>query len=221
MTRSGTVHIGEDFDLEDFSMWSGRWSAYWEARAGNSSPREGPQGVSASEAIAWGRAQADVVLIRPGDSIQHYSAGHRHPEGEDLPVWPEGKELERRRDPHHAYLDRPADSPPILWRVRYSFSLAITELSRFAAQYRLGLERDAAIEAVENVENVENEGTETEGVFIVRASTSNEARENAIEAIARAWKAAWKSLSEPPKDAFWVSSIDDPKPIDDSAPSGS
>jgi len=91
-------------------------------------------------------------------------------------------------------------------------------LAGFAAQYRVGLERDAAIEAVENVEN---EGTETEGVFIVRASTSTEARENAIEATARAWKAAWKSLSEPPKDAFWVSSIDDPKPIDDSAPSAS
>jgi len=211
MLRSGTVFIGEEFDRADFSMWSGQWSAHWEP-AGGEPAREELRDVSASEAIAWGRARADVVLIRPGDSIQHYSAGHKRPGG-DLPVWPEGKELERRRDSHQAYLDRPADSPPILWRVGYSFSLATTELSQFAQHYRLGLERDEAIEAVGN------EGTETEGVFIVRASTSAEAREKAIEATARAWKAAWESLSEPPKDAFWVSSIDDPKPVDDSAPS--
>ncbi len=163
--------------------------------------------MSASEAIAWGRAQADIVLIKPGDSLQHYSAGHRHPGGEDLPVWPQGKELERRRDPRHAYLDRPAGSPAILWRVKYSFSLTITDLARFAEQYRLGLQRDQAIEAVED------EATETEGAFIVRASTSTEARENAIEATERAWKTAWKSLSEPPRDAYWISSIDDPQPF--------
>ncbi len=214
MPSSGTVFIGEDADREDFSMWSGRWSAHWEPR-GTSSPREGPQGVSASEAIAWGRAQADVVLIRPGDSTQHYSAGHRNPGGDDLddlPVWPEGKELERRRDPHHAYLDRPADSPPIPWRVRYRFSLARTEQSQFAEQYRLSLERD------ETIKGVENGGTETEGVFLVRASTSTEAREIAMKATKRARKVAWESLSEPPKDAFWVSYFDDPEPIDDSAP---
>jgi hypothetical protein len=61
--------------------------------------------------------------------------------------------------------------------------------------------------------------TEIVGVFTVRASTSAEAREKAIEATARAREAAWGSLSEPLKDVFWLSSIDDPKPVDDPPPS--
>lgn len=216
MPGSGTVFIGEDFDHEDFSMWSGRWSAYWGSADGEAA-REELRGVSASEAIAWGRARAEVVLIRPGGSVVHYSAGRRHPGGEDLPVWPEGKELQRRRDPHQAYLDRPADSPPIVWRVGYGFMLAIEDLAQFTQHYRLSLERDETIEAVTGTAEIE--GVEIKGDFTMRASTSAEAREKAIEAIDRAREAAWGSTGEAPKDAFWVSLIDDPKPVDDPPPS--
>ncbi len=215
MLRLATVLIGEDFDREEFSIWSGRWSAHWESQAGDGLTREGPQGVSASEAIAWGCSQADVVLIKPGDSSTYYSAG-KIPE-EEFPIWPRHKELPRRRDAGRAYLDRPADSQPIAWRVGYSFTLAIADLSQFAQHYRLSLERDEAIEAVTGAAEIE--GTAIKGVFTVRASTSAEAREKAAEATTRAREAAWGSLSDPRKDVFWVSLTDDPKPIEDPPPS--
>jgi hypothetical protein len=143
MRRSGTVFIGEDLDREESSMWSGRWSAYWEP-AESGAAREELRGISASEAITWGRARADVVLIRPGDSVVHYSAGHRHSGGEDLPVWPEGKKLERRRDPNQAYLDRErtlsrscgASATALRWRSRNCRSSLSTTDSAFGKTRR-------------------------------------------------------------------------------------
>lgn len=94
---SGIVFVGEDFD--DEPGWeSGRWSTHWESDDGGVF-RSGPEGVSLTEAISWGRRQASIVLVRPGDSDIHYSAGTRRPEPDDdgdYPEWPEGQELPRR-----------------------------------------------------------------------------------------------------------------------------
>jgi hypothetical protein len=80
----------------DMSCFTGRFYAHWEPDEGDdlSDFRQGPEHVSAEEAIAWGRSQADIVLIRVGigefggDESGYFSAGVRHPE--DVPVWPEG-----------------------------------------------------------------------------------------------------------------------------------
>ena len=123
--RSGTVFVAEDSDDEDLGMWSGRFSAHWEAHDG-SQPWfvEGPQGVPLDEAIAWGRSQADVVLVLLGPYDVRYSAGTRHPvvDGEQLPVWPESATVERRRRAGMEHLDIAADEP-VRWTVRLARQL--------------------------------------------------------------------------------------------------
>src|SRR5687768_7453200 len=100
--KPGVVFVGELAGDEPF-MWSGRWGVHWESDDGRDW-KPGPDGVSAAEAIAWGRERADVVLIRPGDSNTQYSAGARAPEPQpddwqsDFPRWPEGQELPLRRE---------------------------------------------------------------------------------------------------------------------------
>jgi hypothetical protein len=67
--KAGIVYVVECVDPDDQEMWSGRWSAHWQASRGSRPTegfREGPCGVSAAEAIAWGRDNADVVIVRPG-----------------------------------------------------------------------------------------------------------------------------------------------------------
>ena len=59
--RSGVVFVGEDFDDADVHMCTGHWSAHWESDDGQRFS-QGPEGVSAQEAIAWGRERADVVV---------------------------------------------------------------------------------------------------------------------------------------------------------------
>lgn len=211
MALPGIVYVGEDSSGDDFSLWSGRWSAHWEPRPGSpDSPREGPHGVSASEAIAWGRDQADIVLIRPGDSDTHYSAGRRH--RKNVPVWPEGKELPRRRDPRLAYRDRPDGSLDIAWRVRHGLKLPIPGLSDFIEAYATSLGRDGEIEKV--LESVQlNERGNAEGAFVVRAATAGDARAKAAGATTRAWKAACDSVAT--LEAPWSSFISDPEPTED------
>jgi hypothetical protein len=110
----------------------------WQSDDGKSF-REGPEGVSAEEAIAWGRAQGDVVQIRVGEDHFYYSAGARQPENEQLPVWPQdGVPVARRRAPSMAYLDRTADDPPITWEVRISaddLPLTPEQRVRFAERF--------------------------------------------------------------------------------------
>jgi hypothetical protein len=110
----GTVFIGEDLDAEQFGLLTGTFSAHWESAKGPDH-FDGPEGVSADEAIAWGRRHADVVLIRLGDSDVNHSAGARRLD--DCPVWPDGKNVERRRLPGMEHLD--FESPhPVPWEVR-------------------------------------------------------------------------------------------------------
>jgi hypothetical protein len=62
--KDGIVFIAEDEDMvpvdggiADACWFTGRFSAHWEAEDGREF-REGPKGVSAREAVAWGREQA-------------------------------------------------------------------------------------------------------------------------------------------------------------------
>jgi hypothetical protein len=119
--RSGTVIVGEEEDCDPFPFWTGRFSAHWES--GDGDFRDGPVNVTAEEAIAWGRTQADVVLIRLGDSELYYSAGDRAPDWDAAsgvpPVepWDPQTKTERRREPGNEHLDAVYDEP-IEWEVR-------------------------------------------------------------------------------------------------------
>ena len=118
--RDGTVFIGEEAGERPFE-WSGTWSAHWESDD-DAEFTDGPQRVSASQAIAWGRARAGVVLIRPGDGVIH-SAGASEPklssdEPEPLPRWVEGREVDARFACGREYYGRDAQAAPIDWRAR-------------------------------------------------------------------------------------------------------
>ena len=103
--KPGIVFIGEDVEFDDQSppqLWfTGRFAAHWESEDGQDF-RNGPEGVTADEAIAWGREQAEVVQIRVGDGelggadFGYFSAGRRQPPDDDLPVWPGSMTIPRR-----------------------------------------------------------------------------------------------------------------------------
>jgi hypothetical protein len=141
--RDGTVFIAEDYDPEDFGTLTGRFSAIWQGERGY---RQGPEGVSAEEAIAWGRSQADKVVIRLGDSDVEYSAGNRPPDrgpGKRLPVWPEGRVVPRRRLPGMEHLDLVTEAP-IEWTVRLPHLLHREPGPALAERLRSGLAADTA-----------------------------------------------------------------------------
>jgi hypothetical protein len=121
MNRSGTVYISEDMDS---SFWTGRFTAYWEHE-------DGPRSVSLAEALAWGRARADVVLVRPGDEGYH-SAGARRVE--EFPVWPPERPLTRRRVAQLAYMDRTEDDEPIVWECEVSVKVQGPETPEIPAE---------------------------------------------------------------------------------------
>jgi hypothetical protein len=120
------------WDADDSSFWSGLFSAHWQ-RPDNEF-ENGPESVSADEAIAWGRARADVILIRTGDS-DHYSAGRRQPERQTLPKWPSETRLERRRPQALAYMDRTDGDEPIIWAITVKLSMPGVELGKFPAAF--------------------------------------------------------------------------------------
>ncbi len=77
------------------------------------------EGVDAAEAIAWGKARADTVLIRAGEG-PHLSAGtHQAP---DADPWPPGgpEPLIRRRVESHRWKDRTETDPPITSSVTWA-----------------------------------------------------------------------------------------------------
>lgn len=119
----GRVFIAEESDDHDpGEMWPGRWWAHWESEDPKHSV-EGPQGVSAQDAIAWGREHADIVLIRPGDTDVHYSAGSL--EEPDCPLCPDGQELPRRRSG-----ERPDDWPSLPMTRDWTATLLTEALTR-------------------------------------------------------------------------------------------
>ena len=211
----GIVFIAEDSDPDDMFMLSGRFSAHWESDDGKHF-REGPEQVSAEEAIAWGRTQTDVVQIRVGEEDFYYSAGVRQPENEELPEWPQGGILlARRRAPSMAYLDRTADDPPITWEVRISADLPAERLQRPRFVERLS----GAVAADPNSsdleipdERIDDEEPTLLASFLVQARTWDEAntladaiRESARESARKsAFETAEPELGGAGERLIWV-----------------
>ena len=112
----GRVWIAEDEDGgPDGWFLLGTFSGY--LSDDGKAPADEFAGLSAGEAIAWGRARSDVVLIRLGAS-DYFSAGDANP-SPGYQTWPPPNlpSLVRRRPPHEAWKDRSESDPPIDWRV--------------------------------------------------------------------------------------------------------
>ncbi len=103
---SAVAWIEEDLELEGSaqqpsgSLASGRFTAYLRSDTGEDA---GPASVDAADAIAWGRANAPVVIVRVCDDYggaAHFSAGADAPDdwqvGTLMP-WPTGGRDEARR----------------------------------------------------------------------------------------------------------------------------
>jgi hypothetical protein len=110
----GTVFIAEEIDPQDFYWLSGTFSAHWES---GEDFRDGPRGVPAEEALAWGRRQADRVLIRLADSDVYHWAGRAPNPNAKYPPWPEGRIVRPRRRQGMEHLDLESEQP-IAWKVR-------------------------------------------------------------------------------------------------------
>jgi hypothetical protein len=112
----GVVWISEDEDTyePEGGMLLGTFSGHLDA--GGSAPADEFEGLTAEEAIAWGRARADRVYIRLGRSGS-YSAGAR--KSREFPAWPppDLPPLVRRRPPEEEWRDRTEADDPIPWRV--------------------------------------------------------------------------------------------------------
>jgi hypothetical protein len=176
---SGIVFVGEEFDDEDVTMWPGRFLATWQSDDGDSHI-EGPTGVSADEAIAWGREHAEVVLIRLGDSGEYHSAGTKQPTGWDAPlrVWPPGTEVPRRRDVRYAHMDLVSERP-IEWEVRMEPRLFGTRAEDHAE--RIGAVLDASPEAGHGAVQASEEPQCFSIRFTVEAQNYTSARELAFK----------------------------------------
>lgn len=114
---SAAAWIEEDLELEGSaqrprgSLASGRCTAYLRSETGEDA---GPASVDAADAIAWGRANASVVIVRVCDDYggaAHFSAGVEVPG--DWPVgrlmpWPTGGLDEARRLANRGWPEPPA-----------------------------------------------------------------------------------------------------------------
>lgn len=105
----------DEFDPELHASWAtGRFAASLQT---DEELLEEVEGVTAGEAVAWGRARSARVLIRLAEG-DYFSAGDE--ELEDLPAWPppDLPELVRRRVPSEEWKDRTPADAPIAWAVR-------------------------------------------------------------------------------------------------------
>jgi hypothetical protein len=117
--REGSVWIAEQSE-EDFVL-TGRFFGHL---TDGDRMVETFEDLDAEQAIAWGRARAAVVLIRPGDG-DYYSAGSHNPDPQRRPPWPpEGLVLKPRRARGFEALDNSEDDPPVLWDVRIKLELS-------------------------------------------------------------------------------------------------
>jgi hypothetical protein len=167
--REGTVFIAEDLDLRDTNWFSGRFSAHWEHGRRH---QDGPVGVPAAEAIAWGRRQADRVLIRLVDS-EYYSAGTERET--DMEPWPEERAVEPRREPGMEHLDL-VTQEPIAWEVRLPYWISRRRTGADLAALRAAHEADTAVADV-RAEVERHKRVDAILRFTVRARTHAEALE--------------------------------------------
>lgn len=212
--RPGIVFVGEDPDDADFLVWSGRFSAHWEGPDGERFV-QGPEGVTPDEAIRWGREQADVVLIRVGDSDVHYSAGAQppppRPEEPTAPEWPAGREVPRRRQAGYEHLDLVAEDE-IEWEVHMEPGPAIG-----ARPDRMEAVRRALV-GTEGVSGVEV-GAGDEGGLAVRFIVAARSHADAVRRALSAQDGILAALPRPARTAY-VSTGFDPsdgvRPLDES-----
>jgi hypothetical protein len=165
----GTVFIAEDIGDAPYEL-TGRFTAHWEASEGNEH-RDGPQGVPVEEAIAWGRAQSDTVLVRRGVEDIFYSAGTGQT---SLPVWPEGTRVERRRWPGMEHLDLVADEP-IPWEVRLPRRVPAADAEHDQSRLLDALTRDPDVSEVRGEIERGADWTAVVLRFVVRARSHDEA----------------------------------------------
>ena len=70
--RPAVVFVGEIEDRQT-GTFTGRFAARLERRFRATAERT--EGLTAEEAVAWGRARAGLVLVRFGRRVEHWSAG--------------------------------------------------------------------------------------------------------------------------------------------------
>lgn len=116
--RRGVVWIAEEVEWDDDGGGSWLTARFW-AHHDTGRVAAEVEGVSAEDAIAWGRERADTVHIRLGRGEYHTAGAVPTP---DLEPWPppDLPPLVRRRPPADAWRDRTATDPPIAWAVQLS-----------------------------------------------------------------------------------------------------
>jgi hypothetical protein len=171
----GAVFIAEDIDPRDFSWLTGTFSAHWEAPHGKGF-RDGPEGVTADEAVAWGREQAEVVLIRLADSDVYQSAGTREPAFE-APPWQPGTAVRPRRRAGMEHLDLVV-AEPVAWEVRLPRWVSRRRTDEDVERLRALLDGDAAATQV-RIDVERGERVEAIVRFVVRARS----HEDALQAV--------------------------------------
>jgi hypothetical protein len=115
--RRGSVFIAEEDDVRPGRGELYLTGTFWASWQTPDRVREEAFGLSAEDAIAWGRARADRVFIRLGVGDYFWAGIGQAPPGA-APWPPPGlPELMRRRHPDFAYLDRAPHDPEIEWEV--------------------------------------------------------------------------------------------------------
>lgn len=175
-SREGTVFIAEDMATGEHYWFPGTFSAHWGAPHGQGF-RKGPEGVSADVAIAWGREQADRVLIRLADS-EYYSAGRKT--AKDLEPWPEGMVVEPRREPGFEHLDLVADEP-VPWQVRLPRWISRARTETDVERLREALRGDRSVSEVLRIEVRRAERVDAIALFVVEAHNHAEAMQVACD----------------------------------------
>ncbi len=109
------AHFVEDEGQDDLgSLYLGTFSGHVE---GKTRMLEQVEGLTADEAIAWGRERAVVVLLRLADGDEHFSAGDENPRREREWPPPEPEPVARRRPPGQEWRERTAADAPVAWAV--------------------------------------------------------------------------------------------------------
>jgi hypothetical protein len=115
--RRGSVFIAEEQDVgcgrRELYLTARFWAS-WQTADGVD---EDAFGLTAEDAVAWGRARADRVFIRLGVGDYYWAGIGPPPPGRALWPPPDLPELRRRRHPDFAYLDRVPHDPEIEWEV--------------------------------------------------------------------------------------------------------